>query len=1077
MAASKRVVLESLTKPVLTDLARAAEIAASGLNKPELVDALMAVRSFRLEDILPGLSRDDLKAACRAAGLDDSGRAKQPIIDRLLGREGDEGFELTGEPEPAKKKRKKAAKGQGPRSQKTAGGKRELDQYTHADTERANNPPVGLVTPDTDPPLPPEKAKSTYRYDWHIDPALNFDPSGVRDRLAETIARGLADEPAPGGAGGDDSGAAAASLAESALGDDLSRAQAELAATRAALERARGALTEIGKAQEPYLDWAGKAEKTSFDVPTVSLHVHERIDPKTIIEAVRAKNGDGADHQPGLFDQPGMKPPLRDAVEFYKHPHGWTNRLVAGDSLLVMNSLLEKEGMAGKVQMVYLDPPYGIKYGSNFQPFVNKRDVKDRKDDDLTREPEMLKAFRDTWELGIHSYLAYLRDRLWLAKELLHESGSCFVQIGDENLHLVRQLVDEVFGVDNFVLTIVVKKKGATTPTDPVNDFVIWVAKSRPSLRFRRLFEERIEPDSDPKFNTLISPEGEMRRASKLEREEIDELLDSGWEWARVNYPIVSQHPHERRGRDFIWNGKPFSCGKNNQWRFDVDTGMPKLAVADRLFDGGGKSLGGVVFWHDWPYVALSNLWEDLHGEQDIMYVVQTNRKIVQRCMLMTTDPGDLVLDPTCGSGTTAFVAEQWGRRWITTDTSRVAITLAKQRLMTSSFDYYEMAHPEQGVRGGFRYKTVPHVTLKSIANNPEIREGMSRAQIDAAITKYAPQETLYDQPIPDKSKARVTGPFTVEAVPAPYASAPVEPVGDTAVEKAGGPAAADASIAREGETLRQAEWRDELLRTGVRGRGGQMLRFVRVEPMPGAKWLHAEAEIAAGKEGGELAGQRVAVCFGPEHAPLEQRLVEFAWDEARELRPKPGVLLFCAFQFDPEAQKDIDQMDAAKAGMVFLRAEMNDDLHTEDLKKNRTSNESFWLMGQPDIRVSRVGSGEDKGKWRVKVEGFDYFNLKEGRIESGGAADIAVWMLDTDYDGRSVYPRQVFFPMASAKEGWAKLSKSLKAEIDPELIEAYRGAESLPFEAGPNKRIAVKVVDARGIESLVVRELEGAGR
>jgi len=1079
VAAQKRVVLESLTKALLADLARGAEIPVSGRNKSGLVDAIMAVRSLRLEDILATLSRDDLKAACLAAGLDDSGRAKQVIIDRLLGREG---FTLTGEPVPAKVRKKKAAPRKPatphtPHTPRAPGGKRDLDQYTHPEAQRPNNPPVGLVTPDTDPPLPPEKAKATYRYDWHIDPELNFDPNAARDHLAETIARGLADE-TPDTDASAEPGAAPASLAESALGDDLTRTQAELAKANAALARAREALTDIKQSQEPSLNWAGKAERTSFEVPTVSLHVHERIDPKTIIEAVRARNGNGHDDQPGLFEQPGMKPPLRDAVEFYKHPHGWTNRLVAGDSLLVMNSLLEKEGMAGKVQMVYIDPPYGVEYGSNFQPFVNKRNVENLRDSDLTREPEMLKAFRDTWELGIHSYLTYLRDRLMLTKDLLHESGSCFVQIGDANLHRVALTLDHVFGANNFCGLISFSKTiGATSSLLPGTlDYLLWYAKDKSCVKYRQLFKDKeIGGEGASAYTRIELPDGTRRSMTRDERRDLS-LLPRG---ARVFTVGDLTSARVRPGRSgyfpIAFDGQEFLPPKR-EWSTHRE-GIERLKMARRIERVGANRLGYVRFFDDFPVMQLSNLWSDTLGQNqfggDKMYVVQTGLNVVQRIMIMTTDPGDLVLDPTCGSGTTAFVAEQWGRRWITTDTSRVAITLAKQRLMTGTFDYYEMAHPEQGVRGGFRYKVVPHVRLGSIANNPEIREGMSREAIDRAIAKYAPQETLYDRPLPDKSKARVTGPFTVEAVPAPYAPPPAAPVGETVDT----PPAADASIAREGETLRQAEWRSELLRTGVRGRGGQKLRFIRVEPMPGARWLHAEAEIASGAEAGDLAGRRVAVCFGPEHAPLEQRLVEMAWEEARALSPKPGVLLFCAFQFDPEAQKDIDQMDAGRAGMLFLRAEMNDDMHTQDLKKNRSSNESFWLMGQPDIRVTRIESGEDKGKWQVKVEGFDYFNLKEGKVESGGAADIAVWMLDTDYDGRSVYPRQVFFPMAGAKEGWAKLARSLKAEIDEELIESYRGVESLPFEAGGFKRVAVKVVDARGIESLVVRELEGAGR
>jgi adenine-specific DNA-methyltransferase len=492
----------------------------------------------------------------------------------------------------------------------------------------------------------------------------------------------------------------------------------------------------------------------------------------------------------------------------------------------------------------------------------------------------------------------------------------------------------------------------------------------------------------------------------------------------------------------------------------------------------------------------------------------------------MTTDPGDLVFDPTCGSGTTAYVAEQWGRRWITCDTSRVALTLARQRLMTAVFDYYELAHPEEGVGSGFKYKTVPHVTLKSIANNPEIdgiharwqarleplREQLNtllqkgwqeweiphqpgddwppeakkaladwqqmgrkrQEEIDAAIARHAPQETLYDQPFVDRKKVRVTGPFTVEAVPAPAVKSVEELL-------EGVPPPADASIARSGETLRQGEWRDELLRTGIRGKAGQHIRFARLEPLPGCRWLHADGETRPSAEGADRVREeapaynpmRVVVSFGPEHAPLEQRQVEHAWEEARTLVPKPKLLVFAAFQFDPEAAKDIDEMKPALAGMQFLKVQMNADLLTEDLKKKRASNESFWLIGQPDVRVERIAKGEDKGKLRVSVHGFDYYNTKTGGIESGGEDRIAVWLLDTDYDGRSLYPRQVFFPMAGEQEGWARLAKNLKAEIDEELIEAYRGTVSLPFEAGEHKRIAVKIVDDRGIESLKVVEVE----
>jgi len=442
----------------------------------------------------------------------------------------------------------------------------------------------------------------------------------------------------------------------------------------------------------------------------------------------------------------------------------------------------------------------------------------------------------------------------------------------------------------------------------------------------------------------------------------------------------------------------------------------------------------------------------------DKMYVVQTARKVIERCLLLSTDPGDLVFDPTCGSGTTAYVAEQWGRRWITCDTSRVALTLAKQRLMTAVFDYYELAHPQEGVGSGFKYKTVPHVTLKSIANNPDIKEGMTREQIDAAIARHAPQETLYDQPFVDNKRTCVSGPFTVEAVPAPAVKSVAE-----LLEGALQPA--DASIARSGETLRQGEWRDELLRAGIRGKGGQHIRFARLEPLPGCRHLHADGETKDDKP------QRIVVSFGPEHAPLEQRQVAQAIEEAQTLVPKPKLIVFAAFQFDPEAARDIDETNWP--GVTLLKAQMNADLLTDDLKKKRASNECFWLIGQPDVRIERIAEGEDKGKFTVSVHGFDYYNTKTGGIESGGEDRIAVWLLDTDYDGRSLYPRQVFFPMAGEKEGWARLAKNLKAEIDEDLIEAYRGTVSLPFSAGEHKRIAVKIVDDRGIESLKVIELD----
>ena len=834
---------------------------------------------------------------------------------------------------------------------------------------------------------------------------------------------------------------------------------------------------------DPQLTWAGKAEHTSFEVPTVSLHVHERIDPRSIVEAVRRRNG-ASWGQDSLFAAPDENPPLRQAIEFYRHRHNWTNRLVAGDSLLVMNSLLEKEGLGGQVQMVYIDPPYGIRYGSNFQPFVNKRTVTDGRDADLTSEPETIRAFRDTWELGIHSYLSYLRDRLLLARELLTESGSVFVQISDENVHLARCLMDEIFGVSEFIGMISFQKKGSQSGDylPPIHEYIIWYSKDKKAAtgKFRRLYIDRdLTGIGGSGFNYLELANGSVRELAREEKNGT-KALPPGSKTFRFN-PLFSAKPGPNDPVEI--DGIAYPSG-GNSWKISP-AHLPRLHGIDRVVSQKTR-LVFKRYAEDFPYVPITNIWAGLGGATGKTYVVQTNTQVIERCILMTTDPGDLVFDPTCGSGTTANVAEQWGRRWITCDTSRVALTLAKQRLMTSLYDYYELAHPNEGVGSGFTYKTVPHVTLGSIANNPDIREGMTRAEIDAAIARHAQQETLYDRPLVDRGKKRVAGPFTVEAVPAPA----VKPLDSDELLENGEAAEGEAALgenhfalatARQGETLRQDDWRDELLRTGIRGKAGQRIAFSRLEPLPGARWLHAAGETRPDGSGAETfresptayTPERVVVSFGPDHAPLEQRQVEHAWEEARTLAPPPKLLVFAAFQFDPEAAKDIDELNPELAGMQFLKVQMNADLLTDDLKRQRASNESFWLIGQPDVELHQIRKGQNTGKWQVEVRGFDYFNTRTGAVESGGEDRIAMWMLDPDYDGRSLFPRQVFFPMAGPTDGWARLARNLKAEIDEDLIEAYRSTVSLPFETGEHSRIAVKIIDDRGIESLKVVELE----
>ena len=916
----------------------------------------------------------------------------------------------------------------------TPGAQADILSYRHPD-RRKNNPEVGMVTPATDP----DEGKTRWQHDPHLDPSLS---------------------------------------------------------------------------------WTGKAERTSFEVDTVSLHVHERIDPASILSAARKSAGESSKAkakgakaaqqramQPGLFDAPFESLPLRDAIDFYKHDKGWSNRLVAGDSLLVMNSLVQKEGMAGQVQAIYFDPPYGIKYGSNFQPFVNKRDVKDRKDEDLTQEPEMIKAFRDTWELGIHSYLTYLRDRLLLAKELLSETGSVFVQISDENLHHVREIMDEVFGAENFVAQITfMKTTGATVNfLAGACDYVIWFGKDSAKTKYHPAYlKKEAGAEGGSNYNRVLLSHGETRYLTAAEKADLESLPDGSEIYALDN--LASQSVGREKGEGAAcWfpvsvGGTEYRPSASTRWKTNED-GMRRLSAAQRL-EATGSRVGYVRRLSDFPAYPINNVWTDVGASfmGDKVYVVQTNQKVIERCLFMTTDPGDLVLDPTCGSGTTAYVAEKWGRRWITCDTSRVAVTLAKQRLMTASYDYYELRYPHEGLRGGFIWKTVPHVTLKSIANNPDIdaiyerlhpaveqaladlnkalkanakewevpfdfpegadpkakpafeafhaaRQAMQKA-MDRSIADHADQETLYDQPAKSKTKLRITGPFSVEAVPFPTVRA---------LDETQPPPEADASIARSGESSRQHQWRDELLKTGIRGKGGQILKFAELETLPGTRYLHCTGHTDD--------GQRVVVHFGPEHAALEQRAVTNALEEAGNLFPLPKMIVFCAFAFDPEAAKDIDHLK----GITALKAQMNTDLLTEDLKKARSSNQSFWLMGQPDVAVRK----RKDGLYEVEVNGFDYFDTAKGELVSGGKGRIAMWSVDTDYDERALFPHQVFFPLAGKGEGWEKLKKDIRAELDEDALEAFHGTVSLPFAAGDNRKVAVKIVDDRGIESLRIVALE----
>ncbi len=776
---------------------------------------------------------------------------------------------------------------------------------------------------------------------------------------------------------------------------------------------------------DPQLVWAGKEERSEFSVPNVSLHVHERIDPRTIAKSFMKEKERSL--QPSLFDT-DRDVPLSKAVHFYSHEEQWANRLIAGDSLQVMHSLLYKEGMASKLQMVYIDPPYGIKYNSNFQPFVNQPSVKE-KDEDLPAEPEVIRAFRDTWELGIHSYLTYLRDRIKLAHQLLNESGSIFLQISDENLDHVKEIIAEQFGSKNLVAVIpFIKTTSSTTNLlSRVNDYIVWFAKDISKIKYRQIYLEKEIDGPTGKQYTKV----ELQDGTVLSRKEYELGNYTGGKYFYIDN-LQSASPGSKYWVEL--NGQKYY--PRNYWKTD-EKGMDNLKKAGRVVSS-GNGIGYKRYFDDFNVYALNNFWTDTTASfQTRTYVVQTIPKVIERCVLMCTDPGDIVFDPTCGSGTTAYMSEKLGRRWITCDTSRVAIALTKQRLMTSNFDYYELAHPDEGIKSGFKYKTANHITLGSVANGAQ-----------------AVQEVLYDKPIVVKDVVRSTGPFTVEAVP----SVRVKPfdghVPDTLLDK---------DLAKNGHTALNQKWIDEMKSAGIRATGGRMMEFALINHKEGSSYIHAEGQLR--EDDGSLS--RANIVFGSDSGPLEQRQVELALRETMEEKDRPDYLIFAAFQFDPEAAKDIDAIKVNE--LKVLKAQMNTDLLTEDLRKKRSSNESYWLIGQPAIDVTKT----EDGKFQVQVRGFDYYNPATGEMDSAGVNKVVMWMLDTDYDERSLFPTQVFFPKSSSDRDWTKLAKALNGTVDEDLLEFFTSDISLPFSPGDHKKVAVKIIDDRGIESLVIKDLK----
>jgi adenine-specific DNA-methyltransferase len=794
----------------------------------------------------------------------------------------------------------------------------------------------------------------------------------------------------------------------------------------------------------------------------VPIYIQEKIHPQAIIDGL-PRIEQSSDDTPSLFaDFNGGPTEFDQKVDFYHHEQNWSNRMILGDSLLVMTSLAEKEGLKGKVQTIYLDPPYGIKFGSNWQVSTRKRDVKDGKAEDATRQPEQVRAFRDTWKLGIHSYLAYLRDRLVVARDLLTETGSVFVQIGDENVHLVRSLMDEVFGSENFCQLIPFRKKlmplGAKL-LEGMCDYLLWYGKDIDIVKFRHLYRPTSLTYAG-RWRNVEFPDGTRRRLSGEEAENLSLLPDD----SKV-YRLVSQRApsfSEQNVFEFAFNDRIFKPPQGGCWVCSKDN-LQRLAFANRL-EASGDNLSYIFYNIDFPYSKITNSWEDTYPVQDKEYVVQTSTFVLQRCLLMTTDPGDLVLDPTCGSGTTAFAAEQWGRRWITCDTSRVALALARVRLMAAKYPYYLLADSPEGIKKeseltgkippehktesdikkGFVYKRVPHVTLKSIANNPDIKEGMTREQIDAAIARHSDNETLYDQPYEDNKRVRVCGPFSVESL-SPHR------VLSTADDDQDG-------TVTEQEAHKQQDFAtmilDNLKKAGVQNtRKKERLTFDRLDPYAGA-WLHAAGEYcdADGKT------RRVAVSIGPEHGTVGPHQVKEA---AKEAVQGVGfdVLIVCGFAFDPHVAEEVKRYGK----LTVLPAKMNPDLAMGDelLKKTGAGN-LFMVFGEPDVDVK-----QKDGQIVVEIKGLDVYDPTTGQIRNSSIDDIACWFIDTDYNGESFFVRHAYF--TAADEPYDKLKRALRADIDEAAWSSLYRTTSRPFNKPETGKIAVKVINHYGDEVLKV--------
>lgn len=935
---------------------------------------------------------------------------------------------------------------------------------------------------------PPQEDPTRYALNPHLPPTLRSDPDGVADEAFRLL--------------------------------DLSK---ERALTEEEIQRLESYLRQ----HTPWLEWSGKREAQAnghFTVNPLVLQVHERISAEAVIRSATRKR-----LQRELFAVPELD--RGAAVGFYQHEMDWTNRLILGDSLQVMNSLAVRERMKDQIQMIYFDPPYGIGYRSNFMPAVGtKPEGSTDRDEDLTREPEMVKAFRDTWKLGVHSYLEYLRKRLVVAKQLLAPDGSLFFQIGDENVHHVRELLDEIFGKHAFVSQIVFTKTTGLAAKKRMAsrvDYLLWYSPSgKPKFRF--LYEKAGDPAaSGYPYSEL--PTGEIVKLDVAQNKE------NGRSFMSDN--LTKPGPGAKY--DIEFEGRMYGPG-NRWWGFPKGS-LARLIRADRAIRSKSRPRYK-RYWEDFPYKALTNLWLGIGGANSPQYVVQTSEQVIKRCILMTTDPGDIVLDPTCGGGTTALVAERWGRRWITIDTSRVAVSIARHRILTASFPMWQTAESSRDPSVGFEYHSAPKIEPSTVANNTNLdpildrydrllsdslqkcNEALARVdagasaslkakfdskwktegkqsiteddqrrlilpkswqhwevpfnpdpdwprelqdavqeyralwsnrkeEIETTIAEQAEKVDLVDQPKVVTGTVRVSGPFTVEGV----LSKELAPHGAEAAESQ----PAYGSLTTATDNYKYLENLTEYLRRdGVTFAGNTVRQFAWIEPLfdlHTTSTLHAEGAWADDSN-----DSLVGVGFGPQHGPVTAPLVE----DFLRASSRYQELVIAGFSFDPEAISAIRESSSSRLRVhqAHVRPDINPSM--EGLLSATAQSQLFSVFGEPEIKLST----RTDGTWVVELVGVDIYEPLRGEVLSTGATKVAAWFLDSDYDGRTFCVTQAFFPN---QDSWAGIANALRSAADEAAFAAFSGTESLPFEAGPNERIAVKVIDPRGNEVMTVSRLE----